>query len=104
LLKRRKEMKIKKRRNIWEESFFQRKQRARITTTVFAFLANERRKHGAFAAGPTRGREIFEKSSLRLWPTGSAPCFFFANPIKRPQILRHSYDSNPLLQTTSNVP
>jgi hypothetical protein len=31
------EIKIKKRRNILEESCFQRKQRARITTTVFAY-------------------------------------------------------------------
>jgi hypothetical protein len=45
---------------------------------------------------------------LKNRPFGSgqreAPLVFFANPIKSRQILRHSCDSNPLLQTTSNVP
>jgi hypothetical protein len=31
-------------------------------------------------------------------------CFFLANAITRTQNLRRSYDSNPLLQTASNVP
>jgi hypothetical protein len=76
LLKRRKEINNKEKKKISEESCFQRKQCARITTSVFAFLANESTAHGAVIARPTRGREKFAKSSLRLWPTGSAALFF----------------------------
>ena len=40
-LKEKKENKIKKEKKVWEESCFQRKKCARITTSVFACLANE---------------------------------------------------------------
>ena len=35
------EINNKEKKKVSEESYFQRKQRARITTSVFAFLANE---------------------------------------------------------------
>jgi hypothetical protein len=42
LLKRRKEIiDNKEKKKVSEESYFQRKQRARITTSIFAFPANE---------------------------------------------------------------
>ena len=41
MLKRRKEINNKEKKKVSEESCFQRKQCARITTSVFAFLANE---------------------------------------------------------------
>ena len=96
-----KEINNKEKKKVSEESCFQRKQCARITTSVFAFLANESTAL-LYLGQPEAGKKL-QNRPFDL-ANGKRRLFFFG-PIrsKAPKFGR-SYDSNPLRQTASNVP
>jgi hypothetical protein len=69
----------KKEKKVSQESFFQRKQRARMTTSVFACLANESTallQLGQQEAGENLQNRPFDSRKKKVsLPTGSAACF-----------------------------